>query len=210
MSIDGKIQTFFKRNLTLEDAFPTRMPAYVNSFGYFFGTMTLSALAMLFFTGLWLSVFGPVWRHTAKLGAFVSAMHFWSVEMFYFAVVLHILFKFFTAAWRDGRWRTWLSGWMIFAGSVFSGISGTLLQQNWDSQWNSQQGKDAFAALGLGWLNWTNYASVLTLHVAVFAVIVLLLAMGHLFLIRREGPVHPIVDGGKGRVEAEEDEEDAP
>ena len=207
MSLDRKIQNYLKRNLTLEDAFPTKMPTYVNSLGYFFGTMTLAALAMLFFTGLWLSVFRPAWRHTSNFGAFVNAMHFWSTEMFYFSAIAHVLFKFFTAAWRDGRGLTWLAGWMIFAASVFSGISGTLLQQNWDSQWNSQQGKDAFAALGLGWLNWMDYASVLTLHVAVFAVIVLFFAMVHLFLIRREGPVHPIVDGGKGRIENEHDEE---
>ena len=207
MSFDRRIQDFFRRNLTLEDAFPTSMPTYVNSFGYFFGTMTLAALAMLFLTGLWLSVFGPGWRHMSDRGAFVYAMHYWSVEMFYFAVVLHILFKFFTAAWRDGRWRTWITGWLIFAASVFSGISGTLLQQNWDSQWNAQQGKDAFIALGLGWLNWMDYANVLTLHVAVFAVIVLCFVVVHLFLIRREGPVHPIVAGGAARIMNAEDDQ---
>jgi ubiquinol-cytochrome c reductase cytochrome b subunit len=99
-----------------------------------------------------------------------------------------------------------LAGWLIFATSIFSGISGTLLQQNWDSQWNSQQGKDAFAALGLGWLNWMNYDSVLTLHVVVFAAIVLYFAVVHLFLIRHEGPVHPIVDGGRRRIENGESE----
>lgn len=206
MSIDLEIQSYLRRNLTLEDALPTKMPTYVNSFGYFFGTMTLAALAMLFITGIWMSVFGPVWRHTSSLGAFINAMHFWSVQVFYLAVILHILFKFFTAAWRDGRWRTWLVGWLIFAASIFSGITGTLLQQNWDSQWNAQQGKDAFAALGLGWLNWNNYASVLTLHVVIFALLVAMFAAAHLFLIRREGPVHPIVDGGKGHIRNEEGE----
>ena len=62
----------------------------------------------------------------------------------------------------------------------------------------------AFAALGLGWLNWLNYDSVLTLHVAVFAVIVLYFVILHLFLIRREGPVHPIVKGGEGRIDSRE------
>lgn len=204
MSIDQRLQSYLKRNLTLEDALPTKMPTYVNSFGYFFGTITLAALAMLFMTGIWMSIFGPAWRHESSLGAFVNAMHFWAVEVFYLAAILHILFKFFTAAWRDGRWRTWLVGWLIFAASIFSGISGTLLQQNWDSQWNAQQGKDAFAALGLGWLNWNDYASLLTLHIAVFALMVALLAAAHLFLIRREGPVHPIVDGGQVRIENEE------
>jgi ubiquinol-cytochrome c reductase cytochrome b subunit len=206
MSIDGKIQKFFKRNLTLEDAFPTKMPTYVNSFGYFFGTMTLSALAMLFFTGVCMSLFGPVWRHTSSIGAFVNAMHYWSVEVFYLSLVMHVMFKFFTAAWRDGRWRTWLTGWCIFAASIFSGITGTLLQQNWDSQWNTQQGKDAFAALGLGWLNWNDYASLLTMHVVFFAVIVAALALVHLFLVRREGPVHPIAKGAGEPVAEEADE----
>ena len=194
MNIDRSIQDFLKHNLTLEDAFPTKMPAYVNSFGYFFGTMTLAALGVIFATGIAMTVFGPVWRHASPVGAYVNAMHFWSVEMFYFAAILHILFKFFTAAWRDGRWRTWIIGWMIFATSVFSGITGTLLQQNWDAQWNAQQGKDAFAGLGLGWLNWMDYSSVLTLHIALFASIVVFFTIAHLFNVRRESPVHPIVE----------------
>jgi len=41
MNLDKKVQEFLKSHLTLEDAFPTKMPVYVNSFGYFFGTMTL-------------------------------------------------------------------------------------------------------------------------------------------------------------------------
>jgi hypothetical protein len=45
---------------------------------------------------------------------------------------------------------------------------------------------------------------LLTLHIAVFALMVALLAAAHLFLIRREGPVHPIVDGGQVRIENEE------
>lgn len=200
MNLDKTVQNFLKNNLTLEDALPTKMPTYVNSFGYFFGTMALASLSVIIGTGIFMSIFGPVWRLKSEFGAFINAMHFWGVEIFYLAVILHILFKFFTAAWRGGRWRTWLIGWLTFAATIFSGISGVLLQQNWDAQWNAQQGKDAFAALGLGWLNWMDYASVLTLHIGVFAVVVILLTIAHLFHVRREGPVHPIVDGGKGEI----------
>ncbi len=192
MNFDRSIQAFMRKRLTLEDAFPTRMPVYVNSMGYFFGTMTLSALADIIATGVIMTIFGPVWSHVSATGAFVNAMHFWGVEVFYFAAILHILFKFFTAAWRDGRWRTWILGWLTFIATIFSGISGTLLQQNWDSQWNAQQGKDAFAALGLGWLNWNDFASVLTMHIGIFALLVIFLASGHIFAVRSEGPVHPI------------------
>ncbi len=132
-------------------------------------------------------------------------MHFWGVEIFYLSVVLHILFKFFTAAWRGGRWRTWIIGWLAFATTIFSGISGTLLQQNWDAQWNAQQGKDAFAALGLGWLNWLDITSALTMHIGIFALLVVLLVVAHLFAVRNEGPVHPIIIGDDGPAGEGED-----
>jgi quinol-cytochrome oxidoreductase complex cytochrome b subunit len=195
MNIDKLIQDRFKTYLTLEDAFPTRMPIYVNSFGYFFGTMTLSALAIIIISGIILSLFGPSWWHISAAGRFFNAVHFWGVEIFYFSVILHILFKFFTAAWRGGRFRTWVLGWLIFITSIFSGISGTLLQENWDAQWNAQQGKDAFNALGLAWMHMLNYAQDLTLHVVFFGVLVVVFAAGHLFAVRSESPVRPITNG---------------
>lgn len=195
MNIDKMLQERLKSHMTLEDAFPTRMPTYVNSFGYFFGTMTISALALIFGSGIVLTLFGPSWWHFSPIGNFVNAVHFWAVEIFYFSAILHILFKIFTASWRDGRFRTWAIGWTLFFTTIFSGITGTLLQENWDAQWNSQQGKDAFASLGLSWFHALNYAQALTLHVVFFAVLVALFAASHLFAVRSESPVRPIVNG---------------
>jgi ubiquinol-cytochrome c reductase cytochrome b subunit len=197
MNIDKSIQERLKTHMTLEDALPTRMPVYVNSFGYFFGTMAISALAVIIGTGVVLAVFGPGWWHVSSVGRFINAMHFWSVEVFYFSLIPHILFKFFTAAWRDGRLRTWVIGWLTFIVSIFSGISGTLLQENWDAQWNAQQGKDSFNALGLAWMHMLNYAQDLTLHVVVFSGLIMVFAASHLFAVRSESPVRPIVDGSK-------------
>ena len=197
MNIDRTIQNHLSKHMTLEDAFPTKMPAYVNSFGYFFGTMTISSLAVIIGSGTILALFGPSWWHFSRVGNFVNAVHFWGVEIFYLSAILHILFKFFTAAWRGGRFRTWLIGWILFATTIFSGITGTLLQENWDAQWNSQQGNDAFNALGLSWFHALNYAQALTLHVVFFAVLVVLFAAAHLFAVRSESPVRPIVNGGK-------------
>ena len=203
MNLDKVIQDRLKTHLTLEDAFPTRMPVYVNSFGYFFGTMTLSALAAVIGSGVILALFGPGWWHGSAVGAFFNAMHFWGVEILYFSAIIHILFKLFTAAWRDGRFRTWVIGWLIFITTIFSGISGTLLQENWDAQWNAQQGKDAFNALGLAWMHWLNYAQDLTLHVVFLPVLVILFAVSHLFAVRSESPVRPIVIGGKNAEDEE-------
>lgn len=206
MNIDRFLQGKIRTHLSLEDALPTQMPAYVNSFGYFFGTMTLSSLAVIFGTGIVLAFFGPDWWHFTKIGAFINAMHFWSVEVFYLAIILHMTFKFFKAAWRGGRVRTWMNGWAIFAVTIFSGISGTLLQANWDAQWNSQQGKDAFNAIGLSWMNWMNYTTALTLHVVFFAALIVLFVIAHLFFVRSESPIHPIVDGGKTEINQGGDE----
>ncbi len=60
MNLAASAQRFLQQNLSLEDALPTRMPAYVNSAAYLFGVSTLSALAMLIATGLLLAVFGTV------------------------------------------------------------------------------------------------------------------------------------------------------
>ncbi|APZ41861.1 cytochrome b N-terminal domain-containing protein [Acidihalobacter ferrooxydans] len=201
MNIDKALQKVISKYMTLEDALPTKMPEYVNSFGYFFGTATLSSLAVIFISGIILVFFGPDWWHFTKVGAFVNAVHFWSVEVFYVAITLHFTFKFFKAAWRDGRQRTWMNGWAIYAITIFSGISGTLLQANWDAQWNSQQGKDAFAAIGLSWMNWLNYTTVLTLHVVFFAALIVLLVAAHLTFVRSESPVRPIVNEGKDENE---------
>lgn len=112
-------------------------------------------------------------------------------------MTLHFTFKFFKAAWRDGRWRTWINGWLIWGITIFSGISGTLLQANWDSQWNAQQGEDAFNALGLSFMNWMNYTTVLTLHVVFFAFLIVVLVAAHLTFVRNESPVRPIVKDEK-------------
>jgi quinol-cytochrome oxidoreductase complex cytochrome b subunit len=204
MNIDQFIQDRLKKHFTLEDAFPTRMPIYVNSFGYFFGTMTLSALAVIMGSGVVLALFGPGWWHGSAAGAFTNAVHFWSVEVFYLAVFLHLLFKFFTAAWRGGRFRTWLIGWLILLTTIFSGITGTLLQENWDAQWNAQQGKDAFNALGMAWMHWLDYAHALTLHVVFLPLLIALFAASHLFAVRSESPVRPIVKRGKRSSQGKE------
>lgn len=192
MSIDERAQEFLRRNLTLEDALPTRMPIYVNSFSYFFGTITLSALGVIVTSGFIIAIFGPTWWHYSPAGHFINSAHFWGTEIFYFGLVLHMLTKFFKAAWRNGRWRTWTVGSIALAISFFAGITGTLLQTDWDAQWNAVSGKDAFNALGLSWINPLNLGQLLLVHVIVFPALLLFFVAIHIVLVRNESPVPPI------------------
>jgi quinol-cytochrome oxidoreductase complex cytochrome b subunit len=193
MNLTQKARKMLTNDMSLDDALPTKMPVYVNSVTYLFGVLTLSALVMLGITGLVLTLFGPGWYHVSSTGHFVHSMHFWGAQVFFGALVLHVLTKFLMAAWRDGRWKTWMAGAGALAVAVFAALTGFLSQTNWDSQWIAVQAKDAMNAVGFGtYFNPMNTGQVLTMHIAVLPFLVLLFVAIHLFFIRRDGPVKPI------------------
>ena len=193
MNITKEAQDFLKNNLTLEDALPTQMPIYVNSVAYLFGVSALSALVLLILTGTVMSLFGPDWYHTSSVGHFVNSLHFWSVQALFAMIVLHFISKFFMAAWRDGRWKTWMVGLLTFAVSVFAGLTGFLLQTNWDSQWIAVQAKDFMNSMGIGaFFNPMDTGQVLTLHIVVLPLTIMAFVGLHLFLIRSKNPVKPL------------------
>ncbi len=193
MNLTQSARDYLTRNLTYEDALPTQMPVYVNSVAYLFGVSALSALGLLVLTGVVMSLFGPDWYHVSNVGHFFNSLHFWSVQIFFFAIVLHLLTKFSIAGWRDGRWKTWVVGLLILGVAILTGLTGFLSQTNWDSQWISVQAKDAMNALGVGaFFNTMNTGQVLTLHVIVLPLVVTALVGLHLFFIRSDGSIKPI------------------
>jgi quinol-cytochrome oxidoreductase complex cytochrome b subunit len=193
MNMTRRTQSLLVDNLSLEDALPTQMPVYVNSVVYLFGATILSALSALIATGVVMCLFGPGWYHGSRVGHFVNSLHFWSVQVFFAALVLHLASKYLMAAWRDGRWKTWMAGVLAFGVAVFTGLTGFLSQTNWDSQWIAVQAKDGMNALGIGaFFNTMNTGQALTLHIAVLPFVLVLLVAVHLFFIRREGPVRPL------------------
>lgn len=193
MSLTRRAQAFVANTLSMEDALPTRMPVYVNSVVYLFGALTLAALAMLIATGTVIAVFGPGWWHTSNVGHFVNSLHFWSAQTFFAGMLLHLFGKFFMAAWRGGRWPSWALGAIAFGLSVFAGLTGFILQTNWDSQWIAGQAKDAFNAMGIGAvLNTLNTGQMLTLHVLVLPLFIVCFVGVHVLLVRHEAPVRPI------------------
>jgi quinol-cytochrome oxidoreductase complex cytochrome b subunit len=193
MSLTEKAQRFLIRNMSLEDALPTKMPVFVNSVAYLFGALTLSALVMLIITGGIMVIFGPGWYHSPGAGHFINSLHFWSTQVFFGGLILHLVTKFCMAAWRDGRWKTWAVGAVTFAVFIPTALTGYLSQTNWDSQWIAVQAKDALNSLGVGaYINTLNLGQVLTLHVALLPFVAMVLVIIHLFLVRRDGPVKPL------------------
>ena len=193
MNMTERAQSFVKNNMSMEDALPTRMPVYVNSVAYLFGAMTLAALGMVILSGVILTIFGPDWWHVSSFGHFINSLHFWSVQLFFLGLLLHLIGKFFMAAWRGGRWRTWALGIIILGIAVFSGLTGFILQTNWDSQWIAGQAKDGLNAMAVGAaVNTMNSGQILTLHIVLFPLLVVVLVGLHVVIVRHESPVRPI------------------
>ena len=93
---------------------PDRQPAYVASWIYVFGVLTLAAFLVILLSGLVLSFAGPAWYHTSSAGRFINSLHFWSVQLFFIFMVIHLWGKFWMAAWRGRRALTWMTGVVCF------------------------------------------------------------------------------------------------
>jgi len=177
---------------------PDRQPAYMASWVYVFGVLTVVGLAWVIITGCVLAIMGPSWWHTSSVGLFVNSLHLWSVELFFFFMVIHLWGKFFMAAWRGKRRLTWATGVISFVVSIAAAFTGYLSQQNFDSQWISTQAKDGINATGAGaFWNVLNFGQMLMWHIVLLPIGVAAIAGLHVLLVRRRGIVPPFdVDGG--------------
>jgi ubiquinol-cytochrome c reductase cytochrome b subunit len=178
-----------------EQLLPDRQPAYVASWIYVFGVATLSALVIVLASGVTLALLGPQWYHVSNVGRFVNSLHLWSVELFFFTMVIHLWGKFFMAAWRGRRAMTWVTGAIAFLGSIATAFTGYLIQSNFDSQWISTQAKDGLNSVGVGaWFNVLDYGQMLLFHVILFPLVLGVLVIWHVLLVRRRGVVAPYAD----------------
>jgi quinol-cytochrome oxidoreductase complex cytochrome b subunit len=185
-------------SLPADHLLPDRQPVYVASWAYMFGAATIAGLVWTVLTGIVLAAFGPQWWHVSSVGHFFNSMHFWSVQVFFVFMVLHLWTQYFGAGWRDGRARTWVIGVVIFAIAVVTAFTGYLSQQNFASQWVAVNAKDAINATGGGSLfNVLNFGQMYGLHVMLLPVLVIVLVGLHVVMVRIKGVVKPIgMEGG--------------
>ena len=121
----AKLRSKWQKELPIEKLLPDDQPAYVASWIYVFGVLTLSALAMIIASGIVLAFQGPAWYHTSDAGKFTNSMHFWSVQLFFVFMVIHLWGKFWMAAWRGNRFRTWATGAVAFISSIATALPAT-------------------------------------------------------------------------------------
>lgn len=175
-----------------EKLLPDNQPAYMASWIYIFGVLSLSSLILIIGSGMILSLQGPDWWHNSGIGHFFNSIHLWSVELFFFFMVVHLWGKYWMAAWRGGRGRVWMTGAVTFVVAIPCALTGYVSQQNFDSQWISTQAKDAMNAAGIGsFWNLMNFGQMYTFHVLLLPLAVVGLVVAHVLLVRKHGIVPP-------------------
>jgi ubiquinol-cytochrome c reductase cytochrome b subunit len=173
-----------------EKLLPDNQPSYVASWIYVFGVLALK---------------GPGWWHVTSIGHFFNSIHLWSVELFFFVMVVHLWGKYWMAAWRGGRARVWITGAIIFLVAIPCALTGYVSQQNFDSQWISTQAKDAMNAVGIGaFFNLLNFGQMYSYHILLLPAAVVAIVIAHILLVRTHGVVPPFVIEDKAAGKAGE------
>jgi hypothetical protein len=188
----GRVRRAAVRWLPPDKLLPENQPSYVASWIYVFGVASLAAFIMVVVSGLLIVLGGADWWHSNPGGHFFNSLHLWSVELFMAFMVIHLWGKFWMAAWRGKRARTWITGVLAFLASIVECFTGYLSQQNFDSQWIATNGKDAFNAAGVGgFWNVLNFGQMLLWHIALLPLVLVGLIAVHVLLVRYRGVVHP-------------------
>jgi quinol-cytochrome oxidoreductase complex cytochrome b subunit len=188
-----KVRQLVLRELPPEHLLPDREPAYIGSWVYVFGVVSIAAFILVVLSGAVLAFFGPQWWQVSPQGHFFNSLHFWSTQMFFLFMVLHLWGQFFAAGWREGRAATWMVGVVIFLASLVTAFTGYLVQQNFDAQWIAVNAKDAVNSVGVGaFFNVLNFGPMFGFHVVIFPIAVSALIVLHIVLVRRRGVVKPI------------------
>ena len=186
-----------------EKLLPDSQPAYMSSWIYVFGVLTLTSLIVIIASGSILALKGPGWWHFTGIGHFFNSIHLWSVELFFFFMVIHLWGKYWMAAWRGGRARVWITGAVAFVVAVPCALTGYVSQQNFDAQWISTQAKDGLNAAGVGsFFNVTNFGQMYSYHVYLLPLAVVAIVIAHVLLVRRHGIVPPFELSDRGRADS--------
>jgi len=184
-----------------EKLLPDGQPAYMSSWIYVFGVLSLASLVVLILSGSILALKGPTWWHVTGIGHFFNSMHLWSVELFFFFMVIHLWGKYWMAAWRGGRKRVWMTGAVTFLVAIPCALTGYVSQQNFDSQWISTQAKDAMNAVGIGaFFNLLDFGQMYSWHIFLLPMAVVALVAAHVLLVRKHGIVPPFILDGHEQV----------
>jgi ubiquinol-cytochrome c reductase cytochrome b subunit len=140
-----------------------------------------------------LTLGGLQWWHTTPIGHFINSLHFWSVQFFFLFMIVHLIGKYWMAAWRGKRFLTWGTGVFCFIMGLATAFTGYTITTNFNSQWIAFEAKDVMNSVGLGgFMNTTNVGQMSLWHIVPLPLAVGALVVMHVLLVRKHGVVPPI------------------
>jgi ubiquinol-cytochrome c reductase cytochrome b subunit len=189
----GSARKKWMSTLPPEKMLPETQPSYVASWIYVFGMLTIVAMIIAIVSGVILTLGGVQWFHESSLGKFSNALHYWSVQLFFLFMVVHLWGKYWMAAWRGKRALTWATGVLAFLTAVGVGFTGYVITTNFNAQWIAFEAKDVMNAIGVGSVfNVTNLGQMVMFHVAPLPLALVLIVAAHVLLVRKHGVVPPM------------------
>jgi len=125
-----------------------KVPSYGNKFLYSLGFLTMIAFVMLLVSGVLMTLFGPNWWLTTRMGGYTRSVHLWSTQAMVLFVILHLLIVFFTSGFRKPRRLTWVLGVLMMFVVLAETEFGYILRGDFSSQWRGLQGADFYNGTG--------------------------------------------------------------
>jgi ubiquinol-cytochrome c reductase cytochrome b subunit len=205
---------FWRSRLGL-DALRYPIPLDAATIRYSLGAFTAFCFVVLVVTGIWLAQYynpNPAGAHDSVLyiitrapfGDIARNLHYWSASAMVVSIVAHIVWVFYSRAYRAPREITWYAG-VLLSGLVFlMVVSGTILrydQEGYEALAHLLAGGELTGALGRFFtagftLSTPVLARVFSLHTSLLPLGMVLLIVLHFWLVRTLG-----ISGGSGKTE---------
>ena len=194
----------------MEEQYNRVVPFHATNYIYCLGGIALVLFVILAATGIMLAIYYQPTPDTAyqsvldistkvQFGWWIRSIHRWSAGGMVLLVFAHMLRVFFTGAYKKPRELNWLTGVALLMITMGFGFTGYLLPWDQKAYWATKVGTDIagtvpiFGHFLLVSLRGGEQISAATLgrfydlHVLVLPAIIVILLLGHFFMIRRHG-----------------------
>jgi menaquinol-cytochrome c reductase cytochrome b subunit len=209
----GAAAWFTKRlglEATMEDQYNRVVPRHATNYIYCFGGIAFVLFVILAITGILLAVYYEPTPDTAyqsvlnisthvQFGWWIRSIHRWAAGGMVLLVFAHLLRVFFTGAYKAPRELNWLTGVLLLVITMGFGFTGYLLPWDQKAYWATKVGTDIAGSVpvighfllvslrGGDQISAATLGRFFDLHVLVLPAIIVVLLLGHFWMIRRQG-----------------------
>jgi quinol-cytochrome oxidoreductase complex cytochrome b subunit len=194
----------------MEDQFNRVVPKHATNYIYCFGGIALVLFIILAVTGIMLAIYYEPTPDKAyqsilditqrvQFGWWIRSIHKWAAGGMVLLVFAHMLRVFFTGAYKAPRELNWLTGVLLFVITMGFGFTGYLLPWDQKAYWATKVGTDIAGSVpfvghfllvslrGGDQISAATLGRFYDLHILVLPAIIVVLLLGHFWMIRRHG-----------------------